>query len=301
MGYTWREDRRTWHDLQILELSYNNLYFASNEFEEFLNNNPFIRRSFEEQFIIGFGYSYTRSTRRREQQRSWLLYTLGGDEGGNLTSAIFGTTTGPRPEGGYTLLGERFAQYVRFRPELRWYRMLGTRGSMLATRVLTHVAYAYGNSSAVPFVKQFFAGGTNSLRGFRARSVGPGSYVSDATGNLLIDQVGDIKFEFNMEYRTTLSGMFKGALFVDAGNVWLWNDDPQRPGGKFSWDRAFDELAMDAGFGLRIDPEIIVVRLDLAFPLRRPDLPQGDRWVFDDLDSRWNRNFILNIAIGYPF
>jgi outer membrane protein assembly factor BamA len=301
MSYTWREDRRTWHDLQLLEVSYNNLYFASDEFNAFLDQNPAIQRSFEEQFIIGFGYNYTRSTKRRDQQRNWFVYTVGGDEGGNLTSAIYSAAEGARPEDGFTLFGERFSQYVRFRPELRWYQQLGTKGSLLATRLLAHGAFAYGNSSTVPYVKQFFSGGTNSLRGFRARSVGPGSYVSDASNNLLIDQVGDLKLEMNLEYRTVLAGMFKGALFVDAGNVWLLNDDPQRPGGKFNWNEVIDELAVNAGFGLRIDPEVIVIRLDLAFPLRRPDLPQGDRWVFDDLDSRWNRNFILNIAIGYPF
>jgi len=301
MSYTWREDRRTWHDLQLLEVSYNNLYYASDEFNLFLDENPAIRRSFEEQFIIGFGYTYTRSSKRRNTQRNWLVYTLGGDEGGHIPTAVFRGTEGQRPEDGYTIFGERYAQYVRLRPEIRLYQMVGTRGSMVAARVLAHGAFAYGNSTTVPYVKQFFAGGTNSLRGFRARSVGPGSYVSDASSNLLIDQVGDLKFEANLEYRFTLSGIFKGALFAEAGNVWLINDDPQRPGGQFNWNEVVDELAMDAGFGLRIDPEVIVVRLDLAFPLRRPDLPQGDRWVFDDLEARWTRNFILNIAIGYPF
>ncbi len=301
MSYSWREDRRTWHDLQVLEVSYNNLYFASEEFDSFLNENPAIRRSFDEQFIIGFGYTYTRSTKGRGPQRSWLVYTLGGDEGGNIPAGIFGLAEGQRPEDGYTMLGERFSQFVRLRPEIRWFQLTGAKGNMIAGRLLVHGALAYGNSSTVPYVKQFFSGGTNSLRGFRARSVGPGSYVSDASNNLLIDQVGDVKLEANLEYRFTLSGIFKAAFFADAGNVWLIKEDPQRPGGQLDLDNVVDELAVDAGFGLRIDPEVIVVRLDLAFPLRRPDLPAGDRWVFDDLDTRWNRNFILNIAIGYPF
>ncbi len=119
--------------------------------------------------------------------------------------------------------------------------------------------------------------------------------------DLQIDQVGDIKLEANMEYRFTMSGRLKGALFADAGNVWLLNDDPQRPGGTFAWDRFLSEVAIDAGFGVRYDPEVIVVRLDLAAPIRRPDLPDGDRWVFNDLERQWSRNFILNFAIGYPF
>lgn len=300
-GYAWREDRRTWHDLRALDISYNNLYYTSEEFDAFLDANLAVRRSFDEQFIIGIGYTYTRSTKRRNDQRSWLVYTLGGDEGGLITSAVFRGIEGPRPEEGYTLFGERYSQFVRFRPEIRWSKLLGDRGSMIAFRTLAHVAYAYGNSSTVPYVKQFFTGGPNGLRGFRARSVGPGSYVGMQDENLLIDQVGDLRFEANAEYRFTMSGMFKGAIFADVGNVWLLNDDPQRPGGLFESKDFINELALDAGFGLRIDPEIIVVRLDIAAPLHRPDLPAGDRWVFDDLETRWSRNFIVNIAIGYPF
>lgn len=301
IGYTWREDRRTWHDLRLLDISYNSLYYTSDVFDAFLDQNPAIRRSFEEQFIIGLGYTWTRSTKQRPAQRAWAVVTLGGDEGGHLTSAVMRGIEGPRPEEGYSILGQRFSQFIRFRPEIRLYQQVGRGSDLVAFRMLAHAAFAYGNSSTVPFVKQFFAGGPNSLRGFPARSVGPGSYAGAQVANLLIDQVGDLRFEANVEYRFTFSGMIKGAFFADAGNVWLLNDDPQRPGGKFELSEFARQLAVDAGFGLRIDPEVIVVRLDLAAPLRRPDLPRGDRWVFDDLDARWSRNFILNIAIGYPF
>ena len=301
LGYLWREDRRTWHDLRLLDVSFNNLYFTSELFDEFLDRNPAIRRSFDEQFIIGFGYTWTRSTKKSPAQRAWAVITLGGDEGGHLTSVVLRGIEGPRPEEGYTILGERYSQFVRLRPELRLYQVVGRGTDHIAFRIMTHAAFAYGNSSTVPFVKQFFAGGPNSLRGFPARSVGPGSYVGDQVANLLIDQVGDLRLEANIEYRFTMSGMFKAAFFADAGNVWLLNEDPQRPGGQFDPQDFLREIALNAGFGLRIDPEVIVVRLDLAAPLHRPDLPDGDRWVFNDLDRRWARNFILNIASGYPF
>lgn len=304
-GYLWRTSARVWHDVRIPEISYSNLYYTSPEFNEFLFDNPSIRRSLEEQFILSISYTYTRSTQRGNKDRSWMLMSFGVDESANLLDQVFQLARGPRPEGGYTLLGEPYSQYVRVRPELRWYQALGTHGSQLVTRVLASAAYAYGNTTTVPYVKQFYSGGTNSLRAFRARSVGPGTYApSDQdmeSSNLLIDQVGDIKFEANLEYRATISGYFKGALFVDAGNVWLLRDDPQRPGGKFDLNTAVDELAVGAGMGLRFDPEVIVVRLDLATPLRRPDLPPGDRWVLDDQAPKLADNFILNIAIGYPF
>jgi hypothetical protein len=301
LDYAWRRNSRVWHDLQMLEVSYNNLFYTSPDFDAFLQENPTIQRSFEDQFVVGFGYTYTRSTKMRETQRNWLVYSLGADESGNLVSGIFALTRGPRPVEGYTLIDQRYSQYLRVRPELRWYHTFGARGAQLVTRLLTHAGFSYGNTQIMPYVKQFYAGGTNSLRGFRARSLGPGSYITQQEGNFLVDQVGDLKLEFNAEYRFTLSGLVKGALFGDAGNIWLLTEDPSRPGGEFKWDTFLSEVAINAGIGLRIDPQVIVIRLDLAAPLRRPDLPAGDRWVFDDLDSRWSRNFILNIAIGYPF
>ena len=158
--------------------------------------------------------------------------------------SLINRVNGQRPEGGYLLFGKRFSQFVRFRPEARYYRAIGVNGDQLVTRVLLNVAVPYGNSSVVPYVKQLFTGGTNSVRAFPARSVGPGTYVRDATSGVLIDQVGDIKFEANMEYRFTLKKYFKGALFADAGNIWLVNDDPERPGGTFNWKTALSELAM---------------------------------------------------------
>lgn len=309
LGYSYllRQNRFVWHDVKFPEVSYNNLYYTSETFDAFLGANPAIRRSFDEQFIIGVGYTYTRTNQRGSQDRSYWLYSLGGDEGGNITSAIFNAVQGPRPEEGYLLFGERYSQFVRFRAEARWFQALNSNGSQLAMRVLAASATPRGNSTSVPYVKQFFSGGTNSLRAFRARSVGPGTYNPDAQGPdangsvFLVDQVGDIKFEMNAEYRFPISGIVKGALFADAGNVWLQQDDPQRPGGVFKFSNAADELAVGAGFGVRIDPEVIVIRLDLATPLRRPDLPQGDRWVFDDQRPRVLDNMILNIAIGYPF
>ena len=300
LGYLWRPNVRAWHDLRPLDISYSSLYYSSDAFTAFLDTNAVVRRSFREQFIVGVAYTYSVSTARTRIGGSYALFSAGIDEGGNLLS-LFNRVSGPRPEEGYLLFGERFSQFFRIRPEARYYRALGTKGDQLVARVLVNVATPYGNSSVVPYVKQFFTGGTNSVRAFPARSVGPGTYVRDATSGVLIDQVGDIKFEANLEYRFTLKKYFKAALFADAGNVWLVRDDPERPGGQFRWKHALDELAMGAGVGLRFDPDVIVVRLDLATPLRNPALPMNDRWVIADLRPRVFDNVVLNIGIGYPF
>ncbi|MBK8498236.1 MAG: BamA/TamA family outer membrane protein [Flavobacteriales bacterium] len=299
-GYVWRHNPRVWHDVRLLDVSYNSLYYSSAQFSAFLDTNLVVARSFEEQFIVGMAYTYTVTTRKRNSDAGYLLASMAVDESGDLLSAGF-SLGGPRPEGGYRLFDRTFSQYVRFRPELRYYSRMGRRGDRVVARLLAGVALPYGNSDVVPYVKQFFVGGTNSVRAFRARSVGPGIYVPDATSGVLIDQTGDIRFEGNIEYRFTIAGFFKGAVFGDAGNIWLVNDDPQRPGGDLEWSHVLSELAVGAGFGLRFDPEVIVVRLDLATPLRQPSLPVGDRWVFNDLRPRIFDNVVFNIAIGYPF
>ena len=153
-------------------------------------------------------------------------------------------------------------------------------------------------------MKQFFAGGNNSVRAFRSRALGPGSYEQPKSTDFLPDQSGDLKLELNTEWRMKLFSIVHGALFVDAGNIWLYNDDPAKPGATFSGD-FLKELAVGAGAGLRFDISFLVLRLDVAIPLRKPYLPEGDRWVINQINfsnKEWRReNIVLNIGIGYPF
>ena len=144
------------------------------------------------------------------------------------------------------------------------------------------------------------------MRAFRARSLGPGSYTPpDSLENILVDQTGEIKLETNIEYRFPIVGFLKGALFTDIGNIWLVNVDSLRPGGEFKIDQFHNEIAVGMGFGLRIDVNLMVLRFDWAIPARKPWLPEGERWVFDEInlfDRRWRKNNLLwNVSIGYPF
>ena len=157
----------------------------------------------------------------------------------------------------------------------------------------------------MPFIKQFFNGGTNSIRAFRARSLGPGTYDGSTNNNTFLpDQSGDVKFEFSTEYRAKIYGLVKGGVFLDAGNIWLLKEDPEKPGAKFSKD-FMNELAVGVGAGLRFDFSFLVLRTDLAFPIRKPYLADGERWVLDKIslgNSGWRSdNLVFNLAIGYPF
>ena len=159
----------------------------------------------------------------------------------------------------------------------------------------------------MPFIKQFFIGGTNSIRAFRARSLGPGKYYAGNVvqrGGFLPDQPGDIKMEANTELRAKIFSIMQGAIFFDAGNIWLTKEDSTRPGGKFTKDFIKD-LAVGSGIGLRFDIKFLVLRIDVAFPIRKPYLPGGPDWVLKDIDfssKAWRKsNLVYNLAIGYPF
>jgi outer membrane protein assembly factor BamA len=153
----------------------------------------------------------------------------------------------------------------------------------------------------MPFIKQFFIGGNNSIRAFRSRSVGPGTYINrraidDSSNNFLPDQSGDIKIELNTELRYKFTSIIEGALFADAGNIWLYNEHPDKPGAKFSKD-FLKEFAVGAGAGIRLDLTILLLRIDAAVPLRKPYVTQGQPGV----KNIRTQNIVYNIAIGYPF
>jgi outer membrane protein assembly factor BamA len=224
------------------------------------------------------------------------------DLAGNLTGLITGANVEKGKE--RKIFGVPFSQFAKIENDFRFYHKFNEKTS-LATRAIAGVAYPYGNSEYIPFSRQFFSGGSNSVRAFRARTLGPGSFdPRTIKPGYYFDQSGDVKLELNAEYRANLYKFLNVALFADAGNVWLINEDSQRPGAKFSKE-FLSEMAVGAGFGLRLDFSILILRLDLAMPLRVPYYEKGERWTFDKInfgDSSWRKdNLILNIAIGYPF
>ncbi|MCK9268959.1 MAG: BamA/TamA family outer membrane protein [Bacteroidales bacterium] len=306
LGYSWRSTDRFGQAFSPIDISYTNLARSSDEFQEYLDNNPTIKKSFEEQFILGTSYGFTYSTLHLNRKHTFLV-SQGADVSGNLAYVMAKSFPGAvnEKEGQYHLLNVPFAQFARLRSEARYFIKTG-HGTSVGMRAIIAVGIPYGNSTTMPYVKQFFVGGTNSVRAFRARTVGPGSYnTPDSLDNVFVDQAGDIKLEYSAEYRFPIHSFLKGAFFVDAGNIWLANVDDQRPGGLFDFNNFYKELAIGAGFGLRIDLDFLVIRFDMAFPMRKPYLPEGERWIFKDIQlgsPSWRReNFTLNIAIGYPF
>ena len=299
-GYDWKESARKEHQLNPIAITYVQPLNVTQEYKDSAAKNPVLLLAIQKQFILGSNYNFNYNQLVGKQRPNAIYFNGNLDLSGNVA----GLLSGANAKSGKTvyLLGLDFSQYIRAETDFRYYHKEGT--TVWANRIDIGFGYPYGNSTALPFIKQFFVGGTNSVRAFRSRSVGPGTYNSPDQNNFLPDQSGDIKLEMNTELRAKLFSIVNGAIFVDAGNVWLYNADTSRPGGQFS-GQFLQQLAVGTGVGLRFDVSILLIRLDVAFPLRKPYLPEGQRWVINQIDfgsGNWrSNNLVFNLGIGYPF
>lgn len=308
-GYKWKPSLPIDHDLTLASVNYFNIFNQSADFLALINDNPTLEQRYEKQFIAGMGYSYFYNQQVFERIKRPIYFNLNLEFAGNIISGI-NRLRGNTPDATNPLVifGVKYAQFVKadfdFRKQIK---LDQTNSRAIIYRLFGGWGLPYGNASTVPFIKQYFSGGAYSLRGFPVYAVGPGVYIPpDSLQSLyFVQQGGEIKLETNLEYRFTYSGIVKGAFFVDAGNTWLNNNNPDIPGGKFSLNTFYKEIAVSAGTGVRIDVQYFVFRLDIGVPLRKPWLPDGNRWVLDDMDfssARWrNQNIIWNLAFGYPF
>jgi outer membrane protein insertion porin family len=307
-GYAWRETARKEHEFNPFALNFAKVIRSTPAFNELLHNIPFLRRSFEEQFTIGGNYAFTYNSLSAGRQRNQFYFNGLLDLSGNTLYLVQMLTQNRKgtPEQPFRLFGYRYSQYTKLSLDGR-YMLVFNRNSRLATRMIAGSGFSYLNSDGLPYIKQFFSGGSNSIRAFLPRTVGPGTYISpdSAVRRGFLDQAGDIKLEANVEYRFTIVSVLKGAVFVDAGNVWLLRDNPEQVGGVFRWSEFYRQVAVGTGFGLRVDVTYFVLRFDLGVPLRKPYKPYGQRWVYNEIrfgDGGWRtQNVVLNIAIGYPF
>jgi len=301
-GYSWKENIQKEHEFYPVSINYVQALNVTRAYDSLEKIYPGLDRAIQSQFILGSTYQFNYNQLANGLKPINAYYFNGLiDLSGNIAGAI----TGANVKNGDTakIYNTPFAQYVKLETEVRYYRKLGINATW-ASRLDIGVGLPYGNSVEVPYIKQFFVGGSNSLRGFRSRAVGPGIYVPQDTSVIIPDQTGDIKFEINTEYRPRISGPLYGAVFLDAGNIWLVNDSryTNKPGAQFS-GKWLSQLAVDAGLGLRFDITVFVIRFDAGFPLRKPWLQNP--WVINQIrlgDKHWRQNnLVYNLAIGYPF
>lgn len=306
-GYTWKPEIRKEHKLTVVNVNVVDSSKVTDSFRQLIQINPVLQRSITRQLIIGSIYNYNFNTNARTNRRHHNYYfNANADVAGNLLGLLSGTSSGNKE---VRIKDIPFSQYIRGELEGRHYWRINNskpeNDITLVSRLLVGAGYAYGNREDLPFIKQFFSGGVNSVRAFRARSVGPGSYAGAAyTVNGITysaDQPGDIRFEANTELRFPVYSFIKGALFVDAGNVWAMRKDSTRPGAEFT-SKALSQLAVGAGVGLRFDISFLVIRADVAIPIRDPATLTNTGPGIGNVTPAANRDkFIVNLAIGYPF
>ena len=292
-GYIWDANRFITHEINPISTNYTELLNTTPEFEQILDENPFLRRSFEQQFISGLTYSFTYNGMVDAQRKNQFYFNGTLDVAGNAIS-IFGKEK--NPDTPKTFLGLAYAQYAKADMDLHYHYQIKNE-HMIAARIFAGYGFAYGNSNVVPFVKQYFSGGPYSVRAFRIRGLGPGTYNEEdsaTTGNFF-DKTGNIRLEANVEYRFPIWSFFKGAIFADAGNIWNSKGNPAFEDKDKFTSNFINELGMGAGLGLRVDIQSFVIRFDLAAPFHDPSLPKGERFKFD------LKSPILNFGIGYPF
>lgn len=301
-GYLWKENARKEHQLNLFEVNYVSPDNVTDLYREYAEGNPSLERVLDKQLIFGPTYIYTFTNTMQQYKKHTFYYRGMLDFSGNITGLLMGANLDKGKE--KNVLGVPFSQYIKTEHDFRYYLKLN-RTSQLVTRFHGGVGFAYGNSRNLPYTKQFYIGGSNSIRAFRARTLGPGVFDPNSYNSKFIpDQSADMLLEMNLEYRKKLFSSVHGALFVDAGNIWNLNEVGDRPGGKISAN-FYKEIAIGAGAGLRFDITFLVLRLDFAFPLRVPYNDSGERWVVKDIkfgDREWRKdNLMFNFAIGYPF
>ena len=268
--------------------------------EKYFNSlqNQYLKYSFQSQLILALSGSYVYNKVYKNAPNNRTTVRVNAEAAGNLLDGLVHLFSKQKTEAGYReILGIRYSQYVRGDISASHKIMLG-KVTALAGRLYAGVGYAYGNSEAIPFDRMFYAGGSNSMRGWAPRTLGPGSSAAP-TNVIYPTQLGDMKLEANIEFRFPIWGIFHGATFFDAGNVWyVEHKGVEYPEGSvFRFNEFYKQIALNTGIGLRLDVKFAILRLDWGIRLHDPNKPVGERWIHN---FKW-KNTSLNFGVGYPF
>ena len=217
---------------------------------------------------------------------------------GNVLRGVFEATNQPKDTlGRFLITNIPFAQFLKADIDYRIYIPIRQKNRVVY-RTMLGIGKPLKNLNVLPYEQSYFSGGPNSVRAWRARTLGPGGYAQPDSINSKYDKIGDFIIEGNIEYRFHVFRSFYGAWFVDAGNIWLLHQDSQKPMGEFDITRFYKEIAVGTGWGIRWDLSFFVLRLDGAIPIVDPKYAEGNRWTFN---KKPLRQFTLNFGIGYPF
>ncbi|MFO7655685.1 MAG: BamA/TamA family outer membrane protein [Bacteroidales bacterium] len=292
-GYTWRGNRYLRHSIFPFELNFVQVdEVRSKAFLEEIDST-YLEYSFTDHLVSVSRYTLEYNTQEIGREKDFVYLKINLESAGNSLYALNEVTKSRKEEDGYQLFNVRFSQYVKTDLEFKYFWLYNARNTVVF-RGFAGIGYPFGNSAAMPFEKKYFAGGPNSVRAWNAYSLGPNS-------SQWYENTGDIKLEFNFEYRFKLFWKLEGALFADAGNIWDIHFQETRLDAVFRFDRFYNDIAIGTGFGTRFDFGIFLLRFDFAMKTRDPFSPQGDKFVIFQRKPVIRDDFNIQFGIGYPF
>ena len=305
-SYKWMQKQKIQHRIDLLDISYLYLPWISSQFQEdYINkdkDNYILKYNYENRLIVRMGYDYSYNSAGGALVNNTITtnsYSIraGFESAGNILYGISKMINMRKnKDGEYAILGIPYAQYLKGDFDFAKNIIIDHRNS-LAFHAGIGIAVPYGNAKVVPFEKRYFSGGANSVRGWSVRNLGPGSFAGD--GNFM-NQSGDIKLDASIEYRTRLFWKFRGAAFIDAGNIWTIREYENQPGGVFEFDKFYKQIAVAYGLGLRLDLDFFVLRFDGGMKAINPKYKKAKE-RYPIIHPRFSRDFAFHFAVGYPF
>ena len=292
-GYEWNQGKKVKHSFSPVDINIVKIN-PTDKFVEMLSKfNRIVREQYTDHLLVAMKYNYVYDNQNLIKGNNFVFFRFGIESVGNMLNLAMKLSNAQQnSDAQYTIRGIPYANYLLTDFDFRYYHQY-SRKSRLAYRTAFGIGIPFTNSYSLPFEKSFYLGGANSMRGWKMRTLGPGSYYGEQT----FESIGDIKIETNLEYRFPIWDYFRGAIFADAGNIWLLRENKTLPNGEFKFNKFYNQLALDAGIGLRLDFDYFLIRLDAAIPLVDPAT---------SLNSEISKTIslsktVLNFGIGYPF
>ena len=306
-SYKWSEhNNRDRHTFTPIDINYVYLPESTNDFlNQIAPDNPLLRYSYEDHFIMRLGYNFYQTNKRQERpwarglQRNIFTVRANAEVAGNLLFALNSLFTHRSDfhSNPYRVFGIRYSQYAKMEADLSFLHIFDQRNA-LAWHAGFGIGVPYGNSTILPFEKRFYGGGAHGVRGWDVRTLGPGRFPGTNSVSDFINQCGDIRIELSAEYRAKLFWLLEGALFMDAGNIWTIHNYPTQPYGMFHFNSFYKEIAAAYGVGLRLDFTYFLLRFDMGMKARNPAI-NAEPWPL--IHPKWGRDHSFHFSIGYPF
>jgi outer membrane protein assembly factor BamA len=311
-GYIWQGNQYLTHIVNPIELNAVKIYSIDTAGLS-INENPYAKNSYQNHFVSVSNYTFIWNNQKVSKVLDYSYYKVKLESGGNILGGLSSIFSRPKVNGSYEIFGLQYSQFIRGDLEAKYYKIINSTDKVVF-RFFGGAGFPYGNSKAMPFEKQYFSGGFNSIRAWVPRSLGPSggfnsirAWVPRSLGPGSFDTIqntkfpynpGDIKLETNVEYRFKLFWILEGALFADAGNIWAISKKDTRQGALFEWNKFANDIALGVGFGLRFDFQFFIFSADLGYKARDP-AAQGNKWLPYGVFT--NKALALNVGIGYPF